>query len=244
MVDRVAESILCDSCWMWPCIILRTTKFFLLIDAMRFLRIFSCTLCWCWKYMTTFSVGLQFKNSKWIMLQWSHRTNCITFLPWNFAFWVGCRDLYLSIHSLLYWKLLWKTHFLSPVMIFLRNESFLCLERRHVKMNMQSSLFFSLREWGTPMPSLLTFAIFFQMVADCGLLRSRANSWVLLHRLHSTNSFKYLEQGLMSVLVWVHLSMTYYQDKTLKTSFRLGNDFLAINTINFLSFFYNIFVIL
>ena len=32
-----------------------------------------------------------------------------------------------------------------------------------------------------------------------------------------------VDQGLMSVLVWVHLLMTYYQNKALKTSLGFGS---------------------
>ena len=34
---------------------------------------------------------------------------------------------------------------------------------------------------------------------------------------------KHLDQGLISVLVWIHFSMTYHQNKTLKTSFKFGS---------------------
>ena len=54
--------------------------------------------------------------------------------------------------------------FLLPVMIFLRNGSFLWLERKLVPMDMWSSSFFSLR----CMISLLTFLILFQVAADYG----------------------------------------------------------------------------
>ena len=35
----------------------------------------------------------------------------------------------------------------------------------------------------------------------------------------------HLDQGLMSILVWVHLSMIYCQNKTFKTSFGLDSHF-------------------
>ena len=56
---------------------------------------------------------------------------------------------------------------------------------------------------------------------------------------------KYLDWDLMSILVWVHISMTNCQNKNLKTSFEPGNskDILAINT-NFLSCSSCVFVIL
>ena len=58
--------------------------------------------------------------------------------------------------------------FLSLVMMFLRKESFLCLERRLVTIDMWYSLFFSLSVWRNQMPSLLTFPIFikWQQIVD------------------------------------------------------------------------------
>ena len=47
-------------------------------------------------------------------------------------------------------------------MIFLRNVSLFCFERRLVAVDMRSSSLFSLRVWGSQMPSLLTFPIFFK----------------------------------------------------------------------------------
>ena len=76
------------------------------------------------------SVWLQFKNSTWLIPQWCHHTPSIKFLPWNSAFEVGCRYLSLSIHCLLRWTLSYKTYFSAPVIIFSRNRSFLCIERR------------------------------------------------------------------------------------------------------------------
>uniref|UniRef100_A0A0L8HE25 Uncharacterized protein n=1 Tax=Octopus bimaculoides TaxID=37653 RepID=A0A0L8HE25_OCTBM len=40
----------------------------------------------------------------------------------------------------------------------------------------------------------------------------------------------------MIVLVWIHLSMIYLQNETLRTNFGLGT--LTINTLNFLCCFY------
>ena len=68
-----------------------------------FLKRFSCTHCEC---KSALSVSLHFKNSKRIILQWSHKTYRITFLPWSSAFGVGCRDRALSLHCLLHWILL------------------------------------------------------------------------------------------------------------------------------------------
>ena len=48
------------------------------------------------------------------------------------------------------------------VIIFFRNESFLCFERRLAAVYMQSSLFFLLRVWGTQITKLLTFPNFFK----------------------------------------------------------------------------------
>ena len=53
-----------------------------------------------------------------------------------------------------------KTSFSSPVMIVLRNGLVFSFERRLVAMDMQSSLYFSIKIWGSQTPSLLTFLIF------------------------------------------------------------------------------------
>ena len=69
------------------------TRFLLLMSARHFLRRFSCTsLHWVW---------LQFKNSEWIILRWSHLTQRITFLPLSSAIKVDCRDSSLSISCFL-----------------------------------------------------------------------------------------------------------------------------------------------
>ena len=60
--------------------------------------------------------------------------------------------------------------FSSSVLIFLRNGSFLCLEKRFVTTDMQCSLFFSWRVWGSQMLNMLTFfKNLFQVKVDCGL---------------------------------------------------------------------------
>ena len=76
-----------------------------------------------------------------------------------------------------------KKHFSSPLMI---NGSFICLKRRLVAMDKQSSLFFSLKVRGTQMPRFLTFPIFFK--GQQIVLRSSANSRVNILGLHSSNS--------------------------------------------------------
>ena len=94
---------------------------------------------------------------------------------------------------------------------------------------MQSSLLFLLRVWKSQKQSLLAIPIFFQVAEDCGFLKyfcAYYNPSILI---------KHFDWGLMSVLVWVHHSMMYCQNKTLKI--------LAINTRNFLSSFCSIFVI-
>ena len=85
-----------------------------------------------------------------------------------------------------------KRSILLPVMIVLRNGSFLCLERKFVVMNMLSSLFFSLKVWESQMSSLLTFPIFFKwrQGVDCDVLRSSADSRIFSSGLYYTNSLK------------------------------------------------------
>ena len=116
-----------------------------------------------------------------------------------------------------------KTHFSSPVMIFLRNGSFLCLKRRPDAIDIRSFLFFSLTIWGSQITTWLTFSIFFKwhQPVDWDVLRLSANSRVLVRGLHSANSIK--APCLRSVLIWVHLSVMYNQKETLKTSFEFSS---------------------
>ena len=53
-------------------------------------------------------------------------------------------------------------------------------------------LFFSLRAWGSQIPRLFTFPTFIKwwQIVDWDVMRSSANSWVLLCGLQSTNSLK------------------------------------------------------
>ena len=125
-------------------------------------------------------------------------------------------------------------------MIFLWNGWFLCLERRLVTMNMQSSLFFSLRVWRTQTPSLLMFPTFFKwwQIVDWSVLKSSAKSQVFLCGLHYTTSFKaslsrsdkYQGSSLNDVSqerkIWKPIS-----------DLLVSNDILTINTINFSSVF-------
>ena len=76
---------------------------------------------------------------------------------------------------------------------------------------MQSSLFFSLRIWEGQMSSLVTFPVFF----------NKYRLWIEICRGHvqileyfcgdfiPLIFLKHLDRSLISVLVWVHLSMTY-----------------------------------
>ena len=59
-------------------------------------------------------------------------------------------------------------------------------------MDMQFSLFFSLKVCGSQTSGLFAFPILFQSV-DWNVLRPSANSRVLLHGLHSINSLKPFE---------------------------------------------------
>ena len=93
---------------------------------------FSCTCCSSWE--SALSVWLWFKNSNWIILWWSDHTHSIAFLPWSSTIRVDSGDSSLS-SCLQYWTLSEKTHFSSPEMIFLKNRSFLRLERRLVTLD-------------------------------------------------------------------------------------------------------------
>ena len=108
---------------------------------------------------------LWFKSSKPIIPGWFYNTSSLIFLLWNSPFGVGGRDSSLSTYGLFALNIIIKDSFSSPVMIFLSHRSFICLERWLVAMDMQSSLFFLLRVWGSQIPSLLTFPIFFSFEA-------------------------------------------------------------------------------
>ena len=120
-----------------------------------------------------------------------------------------------------------KTYFFSPVMIFLGNESFLCLENRLVTKVMQSSLFFSLRICWSQMLSSLTFSIF-----------SSGGRWwikmcwgqVLILEYFSADYIlpiflKHLDWGVKSALVWIHISMIFCKNETL-SFFNICEDFV------------------
>ena len=131
-------------------------------------------------------------------------------------------------------------------MIFLRNRLFLYLEKSLVTMDMQSSLFISLRVWGTQTPSLFAFSIFFkwQKIVDWDVFRSSANFQVLFSCI-SLIFLKHFDQDLMSILVWVHLSLTYLWNILWKHVLDLvvSNVTLVIYAKNFLSFFCCVFVV-
>ena len=77
-------------------------------------------------------------------------------------------------------------------MISLRKGLFLYFERRLVVMKMWSFLYFSLRLWGSLTRTLPTVPIIFMwhQIWDWDVLRSDANSRVLLYGLDSTNYHK------------------------------------------------------
>ena len=145
---------------------------------------------------------------------------------------VGCGDSSLSILCLLLWTWSIYTDCSSPVMIFLRNVSFFLHRKLLVFMDMQSSLFFSLRVWETKIPSLLTFPIIlkWQQIVDWDTMRWSAypRVWLFFFLLFSKDCIppillKHLDRDLMRFLVWVHLLMMYHQNETMKNSFSLGD---------------------
>ena len=90
--------------------------------------------------------------------------------------------------------------------------------------DMQSSFFFSLRVWGTEMSSLLTFPFSSGSKLWIGMCWGQ----VLVLKYLCAECippifFKCLDWGQISVLVWVHLAMTYHLNETLKTSFGFGS---------------------
>ena len=66
------------------------------------------------------------------------------------------------------------------------------------------------------MPSSLTFDSFFKGH------QSSANSQVFFVDCFPLIRLKHLNRGMICVFVWVHISMTYSENETLKNSFRLG----------------------
>ena len=112
------------------------------------------------------SIWLQFNNTKWIIPRWSYYTHNINFLLWSSVFGVVCQSI--AFCNVEHWR---------KRLIF-------------VTCNKMSQWIFSQRVWGTETPSLLMSPIFFRWwpIMDWDVLRSSANSRVLLHGLHSTNS--------------------------------------------------------
>ena len=65
----------------------------------------------------------------------------------------------------------------------------------------------------------------FQVVTDCGLGYVEVNCLILEYFYTDcifTVFLKHLDGGLMSIRVWVHLSMRYRQNESLKINFWLG----------------------
>ena len=65
----------------------KTSSLFLVLTSVRRLLKYLRTYCKCWKYKFALRVWLQYKNSKWIIVRWFHRTHNISFLsswwcPW------------------------------------------------------------------------------------------------------------------------------------------------------------------
>ena len=92
---------LSDSCWMWPCITMEKHHSSLIDTCGTFSLKISCSSHSCWENKSALSVWLQFKNTRWVIPQWSHRIHSITFLPWSSTFGLGCGDSFLSIYCLL-----------------------------------------------------------------------------------------------------------------------------------------------
>ena len=120
------------------------------------------------------SVWLRFKSSKRILLQWSHHTHNITFLPWGSTFEETCRDSSLLLPLNIVIKVIsqpWNKTCHYEYVIF---------------------LIFSLRIWGSQTLSLLIFPIFFKwwLIMGWYMLRSSVNYWVFFSRLHFINSLK------------------------------------------------------
>ena len=105
----------------------RRKMFLLLMRAGCFLKRFSCACCSCWESKSAWIVGLQLENSKWRVRRWFHHSHSISFFLWTFAFglnWGNSSPFAFNI-----------INFLWPVIIFLTNTLFLCLERRLIAMD-------------------------------------------------------------------------------------------------------------
>ena len=92
---------------------------------------------------------------------------------------------------------------------------------------MRSSLIFSLRVLETQTPSLLTFPNFYKryQIVDWDELVLKYFCVDCIPSIHLRPPYR----GLMCVLVWVYLSMKYYENETLKTSFGLGCQYWHIS---------------
>ena len=176
------------------------------------------------------------------MLQRSLHTVSIIFFPESSAFGIGCGKTISSNHCRLRSTLCKKKPIFSSSIILFWDGSFFCPERRTFTIDMWSSLFVSLKVWRTQTPSLLDFSFFFkrQQIVNWDFLRSRFNLGVPLPGCILPFFLNYLDRNLVSVPLFVHLSMTYCYWDTLKSSFQwlVSKDTLVINAKNFLSWFY------
>ena len=140
------------------------------------------------------------------------------------------------------------THFSSPVMIFLRNGSFFCLEKDLLQWRCDLPYIFSLRVWGIQTSSLLTFHTLFQVVVDCGLRCVQGQVLILKYFCANCISpilLKHLDQGMMSIASeFISQSSTAKKKLSKPVSDKVvRNDILAISTRYFLSCFCDVFVI-
>ena len=135
----------------------------------------------------------------------------ITFLPWSSAFGVGCEDSSLSIYCLFALNIVIKDLSFVTCNIFEEWMIFLLPWKKICQYDM-IYLIFLIKNMRSPNTHFAHFSYFFKWIRI---------SWlqVLILEYFCTDCIpsiflKHLDQGLMNVLVWVHLSMTYCQNET------------------------------
>ena len=110
-----------------------------------------------------------------------------------------------------------KTHFLSPVMIFLKKWITSLLWKKICWYKYAIFLILLTKS----ISELANFLYLFPVTADCGLGCVEVKYYFCVDYIPSI-LLKHLDQSLMSILVWVYLSMTY-RNETLNTSLRLSS---------------------
>ena len=187
------------------------TTFFLLTSVKCYLRIFPWRCC-SWKYKFTLSVWLWIKNSNWILLWWSNYTHSISFFQLSSTF-----GLAAEIHPLPF-----------ALNIVIKDPFFItCYDILEKKVNSwpwnktfgyRYAIFLILLTNSIRNPNVL----FLSFSSGGQLWIGMCWGQVLILKYFCIDCIppillKHLDWGLMSILVWVYLSIMYHENEILKT---------------------------